>query len=219
MAITIRDVWQWQRKDRFNRDILKTSFSLLINTSYAMFNLILAWIYHSEWYLMMTVFLAPLCIIRFLILLTWKKDGADYAGRGILHVSGIILLLLDMQMGTIVYVSSIRQVAEVHGEIIMITIVAYTFTKLGFVIARAVNARKDSRPLPRTIRCITYSEAAASMLSLQRSMIVSFGNSNQEWASMMNIISGSTVCLFIAAIGISMILYGRTNEIKNRRSK
>ena len=108
MAITIRNVWQWQRKDRFNRDILKTSFSLLINTSYAMFNLILAWIYHSEWYLMMTVFLAPLCIIRFLILLTWKKDGADYAGRGILHVSGIILLLLDMQMGTIVYVSSIR---------------------------------------------------------------------------------------------------------------
>ena len=50
-------------------------------------------------------------------------------------------------------------------------------------------------------------------------MIVSFGNENHEWALLMNIICGSTVCLFIAATGISMILYGRTNETKNRRSK
>lgn len=217
--MSLKETWRWVKIDRFNRDIMKTCLSLLFNASYAVFNLVLAWIYQSEWYLMMTAFLAPLCIIRFRILIFWKKDGAAQDGHGILSFSGIILLLLDMQIAAIVYVSSIRQVAKGHGEIIMITIAAYTFTKLGFAIARAVNARKDRRPLSRTIRCIIYAETAASMLSLQRSMIVSFGNENHEWALLMNIICGSTVCLFIAATGISMILYGRTNEIKNRRSK
>lgn len=217
--MSLKETCRWVKIDRFNRDIMKTCLSLLFNASYAVFNLVLAWIYQSEWYLMMTAFLAPLCIIRFRILIFWKKDGAAQDGHGILSFSGIILLLLDMQIAAIVYVSSIRQVAKGHGEIIMITIAAYTFTKLGFAIARAVNVRKDRRPLSRTIRCIIYAETAASMLSLQRSMIVSFGNENHEWALLMNIICGSTVCLFIAATGISVILYGRTNEIKNRRSK
>ena len=217
--MSLRKTWRWLKIDRFSRDILKTSLSLVLNAGYAVFNLSLAWIYQSDWYLMMAAFLAPLCIIRFRILILWKKDGTAQDGHGILSFSGIILLLLDMQIAAIVYVSSIRQVTKGHGEIIMITIAAYTFTKLGFAIARAVNARNDSRPIPRTIRCITYAELAASLLSLQRSMIVSFGNENHEWALLMNIICGSIVCLFIAATGISMILYGRTNEIKNRRSK
>lgn len=218
--MTLRDAWRWLKIDRFNRDILKTCLSLLFNVSYAVFNLILAWIYQSEWYLIMAAFFAPLCIIRFRILIFWKKDGAAQDGHGILFFSGIILLLLDMQIAAIVYVSSIRQVTKGHGEIIMITVAAYTFTRLGFAIARAVNVRKDRRPLSRTIRCIIYAETAASMLSLQRSMIVSFGNENHEWALLMNIICGSTVCLFIAFIGISMVSNGRNvNEIKNRRSK
>ena len=204
--------WRWLKIDRFSRDILKTSLYLVLNVGYAVFNLSLAWIYQSDWYLMMAAFLAPLYIIRFRILILWKKDGTAQDGHGILSFSGIILLLLDMQIAAIVYVSSIRQVTKGHGEIIMITIAAYTFTKLGFAIARAVNARKDSRPLSRA-------ELAASLLSLQRSMIVSFGTGNHEWALMLNIISGCAVCLFIAATGISMILYGRTNEIKDRRSK
>ena len=218
--MSLRKTWELLKIDRFNRDILKTSLSLVFNASYAVFNLVLAWIYQSEWYLMMAAFLVPLCIIRFRILIFWKKDGAAQDGHGILFFSGIILLLLDMQTAAIVYVSSIRQVAKGHGEIIMITIAAYTFTKLGFAIARAVNARKDSRPLSMTIRCISYAELAASMLSLQRSMIVSFGTGNHEWALRLNIISGSAVCLFIAFIGISMISNGRNvNEIENRRSK
>ena len=218
--MSLRKTWELVKIDRFNRDILKTSLSLVFNASYAVFNLALAWIFQSEWYLMMAAFLAPLCIIRFRILIFWKKDGAAQDGHGILFFSGIILLLLDMQTAAIVYVSSIRQVAKGHGEIIMITIAAYTFTKLGFAIARAVNARKDSRPLSMTIRCISYAELAASMLSLQRSMIVSFGTGNHEWALRLNIISGSAVCLFIAFIGISMISNGRNvNEIENRRSK
>ena len=107
--MSLKESWRWLKIDRFNRDIMKTCLSLVFNASYAVFNLALAWFYQSEWYLMMAAFLAPLCIIRFRILIFWKKDEAAQDGHGILFFSGIILLLLDMQIAAIVYVSSIRE--------------------------------------------------------------------------------------------------------------
>ena len=218
--MVLKDIWSWIRKDRINRDILKTSLALLYNAAYALFNLILAWSYQSEWYLMMAMFLFPLCIMRFLLLLEWKKNGENNCRPDILHVSGFIMLFLVLVMASIVYVTSIQQVTEGHGEIVMITIATYTFTKLGFAIVRTIKDKKNSRSFSKVIRDISYAELTASMLSLQRTMIISFGNENHEWAHMMNIISGSVACLFIAAIGISMISYRRDkDEIENRRSK
>lgn len=216
----LKAIWSRLRKDRFSRDILKTSLALLYNAAYALFNLVLAWSYQSKWYLMMAMFFFPLCIMRFLLLMELKKNGEDDCRLSILHASGAIMLFLVLVMASIVYVTSIRQVTEGHGEIVMITIATYTFTKLGFAIVRTIKDRKNSRLSLRIIRDISYSELAASMLSLQRTMIISFGNENHEWAHMMNIISGSAACLFIAAIGISMISYGRDkDEIENRGRK
>ena len=157
--------------------------------------------------------------MRFLLLME-LKNGEDDCRLSILHASGAIMFFLVLVMASIVYVTSIRQVTEGHGEIIMITIATYTFTKLGFAIVRTIKDRKNSRLSLRIIRDISYAELAASMLNLQRTMIISFGNENHEWAHMMNIISGSAACLFIAAIGISMISYGRDkDEIENRGRK
>ena len=216
----LKAIWAWLREDRVNRDILKTTLAIIYNATYALFNLILAWNYQSEWYLMVAMFLFPFCIMRLMILMEWKKNGENNCRADLFHVSGFIMLFLVFVMASIVYVTSKRQVTEGHGEIVMITIAAYTFTKLGFVIARTIKDKKDSKSVSRIIRDISYAELAASMLSLQRSMIISFGNENHDWAYMMNIISGSAVCLFIAAIGISMISYRRNeDEIENRKRK
>ena len=148
----LKAIWSWLRKDQVSRDILKTSLALLYNAAYALFNLILAWNYQSEWYLMMAMFLFPLCIMRFLLLMEWKKHGENGCRPDILHVSGFIMLFLVLAMVSIVYVTSIRQVTEGYGEIVMITIAAYTFTKLGFAIARTLKDKKNSRLLSRFIR-------------------------------------------------------------------
>ena len=214
----LKDALAWLGKDGSSRDIMKAGLSFLCNLLYASFNLALAWIYQSEWYLMMAAFLSPFCIMRFLFLQTCRRGSGD-DGLGVLHAAGIIMLFLDAMMVAIVYVTSRIQITEGHGEIVMITIAAYTFTKLGLAVFKAVNARKDGRLLSKAMRCISYAELTASMLSLQRSMIVSFGSGDHEWACMMNIISGSAACLLIAAIGISMISCRRgRGEIKSRRS-
>ena len=91
----LKAIWSWLRKDQVSRDILKTSLALLYNAAYALFNLILAWNYQSEWYLMMAMFLFPLCIMRFLLLMEWKKHGENGCRPDILHVSGFIMLFLS----------------------------------------------------------------------------------------------------------------------------
>ncbi len=218
--MTLKMVRSWQKKDGCCRNVVKAALSGILNGAYASFNLVLAWVYRDEWYLMMAAFLFPFCIIRFLIFMIWKNGSGGQSGLEVLHSSGVIMLFLDAVMAAMVYIASMRQVTEGHREIIMIAIAAYTFTKLGLAFSKAVSHKKDERALLKTIRCMTYAETAASMLNLQRSMIVSFGNENQEWARMMNIACGTAVCLFMAAIGISMIKYGRNrNEIKNRGSK
>lgn len=57
----------------------------------------------------------------------------------------------------------------------------------------------------RTIRNISYAEVSASILTLQRSMLVSFGSMNSEQVCMMNAVTGAAVCLFVLILGFSML--------------
>lgn len=218
--MALKNVYLGCKKDKYGGKVLKVALPGIFNGTYACFNLALAWVYRDEWYFMIASFLFPLSMIRFLIFTTWENDTDSGKSLEVLHTSGVILIFLDMVMVSIVYVTSRRKVTSGHGTTIMIAIATYTFIKLGLTISKAVKSNKDPRIQTKTTRCIAYVETAASVLSLQRSMIVSFDNGNQEWAQLMNSISGIIVCLFIATIGISMIKYGRNkNEIKNRESK
>lgn len=92
-----------------------------------------------------------------------------------------------------------------HGEIIMITIAAYTFYKGTMAIVRAVKQHEIPSSLLKALRCITYVEVAASLLTLQRSMLVSFGTRSSRQISHMNAVTGAAVWLFVLALGVSMM--------------
>lgn len=195
-------IWKWIRKDSLNFDIAKTVCSFVFNFGYAFFNLFLAWISRSIWYVTVSAFLSVLGIMRLAIVLVWRMQRMENAMR---H-TGILTLILSAVLLLMVYQTA-SQSASVgkHGDIVMITIATYTFTKLGFVIAKAVKARESAYPIAVSIRSISYAEAAISVVNLQRSMIASFGSQSPEWETMMNIITGSAACIFIAAAGISLI--------------
>ena len=73
-------------------------------------------------------------------------------------------------------------------------------------IIKAMNQRKIPSPLLKTIRAISYAEAAASILTLQRSMLVSFGSMDSEQVHLMNAATGAVVCLFVMMLAISMMI-------------
>ena len=88
----------------------------------------------------------------------------------------------------------------------MITIATYTFYKITIAVIKAVKQHKNSSLLLKTIRNIRYAEVAASILTLQRSMLVSFGAVEADKIWLMNSVTGAAVCLFVLMLGISMII-------------
>ena len=129
-------------------------------------------------------------------------------------LSVILLAVLSFMLAAVHYFSLPQGMLTKHGGIIMITIAAYTFYKATMAIIRAVKQHKNHSPLLKTLRCITYAEVAASLLTLQRSMLVSFGTRNGRQISLMNAVTGAAVCLFVLGLGISMTVKSAGKENK-----
>lgn len=124
----------------------------------------------------------------------------------IIKLSGVLLSALSVVLAVVVYISLSQNIAVKHSEIIMITIATYTFYKITIAVIKAVKQHKNSSLLLKTIRNISYAEVAASILTLQRSMLVSFGAVEADKIWLMNSVTGAAVCLFVLMLGISMII-------------
>ena len=123
----------------------------------------------------------------------------------VMKLSGVLLVTLSIVLATVSYISLSQNIAAKHGEIIMITIATYTFYKITMAIVKAVKQHKNPSPLLKTIRNIGYAEVAASILTLQRSMLASFGSMSTGNIHFMNAVTGAAVCLFVLILGLSMI--------------
>ena len=150
-----------------------------------------------------------------------KKAAAD--GMFVMRITGVMLMLLSIVLSYSVYYSVCRETAKAGGEIVMITIAAYTFYKVIIAFVNAAKTAKHRSPILTAIRNIACADAAASLLSLQRSMLVSFDGMSLSEIRLMNTVTGIFVCLFIFILGLIMtigIMRGKRNgKIKNRKSK
>ena len=120
--------------------------------------------------------------------------------------SGILLVILGIVLAIVNYISLSQDIAIKHEKIIMITIATYTFYKITMAIVKAVKQHNNPSPLVRTIQNINYTEVFASVLTLQRSMLVSFGAMNSKQVCFMNAMTGGAVCLFVLILGLSMVI-------------
>lgn len=130
----------------------------------------------------------------------------------VMKLCGVLLVLLNFVLVGAIYISLSRNIATKHGEIVMITIAAYTFYKITMTVIKAVKQRKNPSPLLSIIRSISYAEVAASVLTLQRSMLASFGGMSDTDIRTMNILTGSAVCLFVLILGIVLITRGKRKD-------
>lgn len=156
----------------------------------------------------MCAFYGILATMRFSAVLCGRNHHESPSNDTELFVmkrSGILLIALGIVLATVNYMSLSQNIAAKYEEIVMITIATYTFYKITVAIVQAVKQHKNFSPLLTTIRNIGYAEVAASILTLQRSMLVSFGSMDNRQIHLMNAMTGAAVCLFVLARGLSMI--------------
>lgn len=63
------------------------------------------------------------------------------------------------------------------------------------------------------IRTIGYADVAVSVLTLQRSMLASFGEMEEIKAHTMNALTGAVVCLFVFLLGIGLMYREKKERI------
>ena len=191
-----------------HRIILSATLAFAFNLLYAIYHCVLGILNLSFWFIAMCAFYGILAIMRFSAILcerNHQKLPDNVTELFVMKLSGVLLVILSIVLATVNYISLLQNIAVKHGEIIMITIAAYTFYKITMAIVKAVKQHKNTSPLLKTIRNIGYAEVAASILTLQRSMLASFGSMSAGNIHFMNAVTGAAVCLFVLILGLSMI--------------
>ena len=197
------------------RVLLFAVSSLACNSLYALYHGVLGVLQPSLWFLAMCAFYSILAVLRFCAVLCGReasKDTATLSESFVLKASGLLLLLLSVVLAWVNAISLSQNIAASYGEITMITIATYTFYKITTVIVKAIRQRKNSSLLLIALRNISYAEAAASVLTLQRSMLVSFGQLETGQACIMNALTGAAICIFILWLGVFVIIRSRKED-------
>ena len=190
------------------RIILSAAVAFAFNLFYAIYHCILGVLNLSFWFIAMCAFYGILATMRFSAVLcerNHQKSPDIDTELFVMKLSGTLLVVLGIVLATVSYISLSQNIATKYGEIIMITIATYTFYKITMAIVKAVKQHKNPSPLLKTIRNIGYAEVAASILTLQRSMLASFGSMSAGNIHFMNAVTGAAVCLFVLILGLSMI--------------
>lgn len=195
--------------DQRYRIVLSAMVAFVFNLLYAIYHCVLGIINLSFWFIAMCAFYGILATMRFSAVLCEHKRNSlssDNMEHFVMKFSGILLSALSIILVMVIYISLSQNIATKYDEITMITIATYTFYKVTMCVIKAAKQRKNPSPLLKTIRSISYAEVAASVLTLQRSMLVSFKPMEQGTAQLMNALTGATACLFILILGISMVI-------------
>lgn len=190
--------------------------SLAGNVLYAVYHGALGVWYGSLWFLALCAFYSILAVVRLDAMLCGRRETSrpeHASGVFVMYGSGLMLLLLSAALAGIVFISLSQHRATAYGEITMIAIAAYTFSKITAAAVRAVRRRRDPSPVCAVLCRIGNAEAAASVVTLQRSMLVSFGHADPAWIDRMNAMTGAAACLLILAFGIRLIQKARKEAV------
>lgn len=180
----------------------------LLNLLYALYHGLLGVQDRSLWMLALCAYYTVLGAMRFCAGVYGGRRSAPEREYFAMALCGWLLVLWSVVLAGVIELSIARGIAAKYDAIPMITIAAYTFGKLAVAVVRAVRQRRNPAPLPAVIRRIGYAEVAGSVLTLQRSMLVSFsagGAEAEAKARWMNALTGAGVCLFVLGLGVSMI--------------
>ncbi len=186
--------------DRRYRMIAFAVVSLILNLIFAFYNTILGVRSSSFLFAASAVYYMVLCTMRFLCLVMGRKKE-----RATVIFVGVMLIILSMVFQAMAIVSIRYNTATAYGTIPMITIATFTFSKIITASISGAKNRRRNSALIKTINVIRYSEIAVSILTMQQSMLVSFGDGSDDSSLILNIFTAIGVSAFILALGVATL--------------
>lgn len=182
--------------------LFMTFLSAAVNLGYGIFLLFLAYFNASYWHLTLAVFFLILGIMRFLAL-----DHVKTRPVKTVRLCGLTMLFLAVTVSGMIYLTIYETRNPSRDLILALGQAAYCFTLMGIAAANLFGARRKNDPQIYLIRSICFVSAIGSMLSLERMMLGTFGDTGDLFTFRMEACSGMAAFVIIVFIGIRMLRY------------
>ncbi len=192
--------------------------ALIWNTAYALLQLGLGFWHNTFWFYSLAGYYLALAIMRFFLVRYTRKHEA---GERMLEelrryrTCGIIFLLMNLALSLIIFFMVYWNRTFNHHEITTIAMAAYTFTSLARAIMNVIKYRKYNSPVYSATKAISLASACVSMLTLESTMLTTFGDGTMDLASRRILlgVSGGVISVFIIVTAVYMIAEG-TKKIR-----
>jgi len=180
-----------------------TLVSLIFNTLYFVYHIVFGAVTGSWWFLTIGIYYAALSTARFAVL---RHKGRK---KHLFRFTGAMLVTLSVSLVGTVILAFVKDRGTVFPLIAMLAIATYTFTKITLAIIKWIQARKSRSAKTITLRNISLANAFVSVFSLQRSMLVSFEGMTEAQIRIMNVATGSAVCVIVFLLGLYLVKISR----------
>lgn len=196
------------------RSFLTSSFSFIINIAFFVYNLILGIIYNSIWNWSISIYFALLIMLRSIIIFKEKNFSkcniVNLKQKRLLLFKIVCWCFILMDVSLIVPISLMvlsKRIVDI-GMIPAIAIATYTTYKVTLAIINYLKKKSKINPSIRALRLITLKDALVSVLTLQNTLIMVFGDGR----SMMTLTSITSAGMLVLMITITIIIIKKSSN-------
>lgn len=181
--------------------------SLLFNTIYVIFKLVSGIFFKSLWFISFAIYYFILVVMRANIAkeelhknTTLKQEYEKY------RKIGIIILFINVFLIIVILVIVNQKIMRPYTIVVAIAVAAYTFYLMINSIVNLIKYRKYKSPLMSAAKVINFITSLISMLSLEVTMLSTFGADKIEFNEIMIMGTGGGISIIITIISLYMII-------------
>jgi hypothetical protein len=181
-------------------------WSLMFHAAYSAYHILFGVSTRSWWLFTIGIYYLILCVLRFSVLRTKER------WRFTVGFTGVMLMVLSLPLVGTVILSFLKDRGTAFPLVVMLAIAVYAFTKITLATYNWIKARGDASAKRITLRNISFADAFVSIFSLQRSMLVSFEGMTEAQIQVMNMATGSGVCVIVFLLGFNLLRNRKISE-------
>lgn len=185
--------------ERDFRTLITSTASLVLNVAYSIFNIVIAIISRSLWYGAIGIYHLLLIAMRSDVLLSRNSQKKSSYIR-----CASFLAMLSLFLSLAVWQMISKDLAFVRFGWTIYAYAAFAFYKITIAIIGFVKSRRNLL-VTRALRFISLADASVSILTLQTSLLYTFGGDGVN-KGVFNAITGAVVCALTFGLGIDMII-------------
>ena len=183
--------------------------SMTLNLMYGIFKFASGLYYKSFWFITFAIYYLSLWEMKLSLLKNVKNENfGKYKSNEyrVLKRTGFIMLLLNIVLSGIIILIITQNQNVVYNGILIYIIAIYDFYLIITAIINIIKHRKSNSPILFANKCINFTVAMISIISLEVAMIYHFGNNETNFKILMTSYTGAVVVIINTILSIIMII-------------